>query len=150
MVDHSLPREQQLNAALELFHFAYRAFTAKPDAILAERGLARVHHRILYFVARHPGLSVNALLRILGVSKQALHGPLRQLQQLDLVAATTDAEDRRIRRLTLTGAGQALEAQLSTAQREQMAAVFASTGATAEQQWRTVMAQLAGPAPEVG
>ena len=59
-----------LNEALELFHFAFRAFTSGPDAILAEQGLQRVHHRILYFVGRNPAISVNALLRILGVSKQ--------------------------------------------------------------------------------
>jgi len=62
-------REVELNAALELMHFAYRAFTAGPDRILEGRGLQRVHHRILYFVGRHPGISVNGLLAILAVSR---------------------------------------------------------------------------------
>ena len=53
-----------------------------------ERGLGRVHHRILYFVARSPGIAVNALLGVLDVSKQALHAPLRELVDKGLIAAT--------------------------------------------------------------
>lgn len=132
-----------LNVALELFHFAFRAFTSGPDAILAEHGLQRVHHRILYFVGRNPAISVNALLKILGVSKQALNGPLRALKELDLIAATPDEFDKRIKRLTLSEQGQALENQLSQSQRELMADVFHDAGAEAEQQWRAIMLKLA-------
>ena len=46
--------------------------------------LARVHHRILFFVALHPGLSVKDLLACLGVTKQAINIPLRQLMEMDL------------------------------------------------------------------
>ena len=38
-------------AAMEAFFFGYQAFTAKPDEMLAKRGLSRVHHRILFFIA---------------------------------------------------------------------------------------------------
>ncbi len=77
MIDAS--REQELNEALELFFFGYREFTAYPDGVLAKRGLGRVHHRILYFVGRNPGVTVGDLLGVLGVSKQALNAPLRRL-----------------------------------------------------------------------
>ncbi|MGL4205881.1 MAG: MarR family winged helix-turn-helix transcriptional regulator [Aeromonadaceae bacterium] len=133
----------KLDEALELFHFAFRAFTAGPDAILAEYGLQRVHHRILYFVGRHPAISVNALLRILGVSKQALNGPLRVLQEKGLIEANQDQQDRRIKRLSLSSRGQALEDELSNSQRHLMASVFANSGEQAETQWRTIMQQIA-------
>lgn len=133
----------KLDEALELFHFAFRAFTAGPDAILAEYGLQRVHHRILYFVGRHPAISVNALLRILGVSKQALNGPLRVLQENGLIQANQDQQDRRIKRLSLSAKGQALEDELSNSQRQLMASVFGKTGEEAEEQWRTIMQQIA-------
>ena len=48
--------------------------------------VCNAHHRALYFVGRHPGLSVNALLGILGVSKRALNAPLRQLIERGLIA----------------------------------------------------------------
>lgn len=141
MIDAS--REAQLNEALELFFFAYREFTAYPDAILAERGLARVHHRILYFVARTPGITVSELLRTLGVTKQAANAPLRRLTEEGLVASTAGAADRRVRELRLTQAGAALERQLSGSQRERMAAVFEAAGAREETAWRDVMRAVA-------
>lgn len=144
MLDVNSPeREAELFAAIELFFFAFRAFTAKPDAILAERGLARLHHRILYFVARRPGQRVSDLLATLGVSKQALHGPLKQLVELGLVQVAADASDGRARCLSLSAEGGGLEARLSQTQRALMAQVFASQGEAAEAAWRQVMAGLA-------
>ncbi len=136
-------QQPELNQALELFHFAFRSFTQHPDQILAARGLQRVHHRILYFLGRNPRLSVNGLLRILGVSKQALNGPLRRLQQLGLVVAVQDPQDRRSKQLSLSPAGQMLEDQLSGCQRTLMAQVFAQLGPQAEQHWRAIMAAIA-------
>jgi DNA-binding MarR family transcriptional regulator len=141
MVDVST-RDHQLNEALELFFFAYREFTAYPDAILARRGLQRVHHRILYFVGRSPGMAVNELLGTLGVTKQALNAPLRRLTTDGLVASTPGT-DRRVRELRLTPDGAALEAELSGSQRARMDAVFAETGVPAEQAWREVMRAVA-------
>lgn len=135
-------RDQSLHEAIELFHFAFRAFTAQPDEILAARGLARVHHRILYFVARRPGQRVSELLATLGVTKQALHGPLRQLVEAGLIQVEPDKDDRRGRRLSLTPEGEALESQLSARQREVLARAFAEQGAEAEAAWRQVMSAL--------
>ena len=136
--------EARLRTAIELLYFGYRAFTAPPDRILEERGLGRVHHRILYFVGRNPHVSVNALLGVLGVSKQALNAPLRQLVEMGLVATETAAHDRRVRQLRLTPAGEALEAQLTGAQMVQLEAAFAQAGAGAEAGWHAVMECLVG------
>jgi DNA-binding MarR family transcriptional regulator len=142
MVD--LKREARLREAIELFFFAYRAFTAGPDRILAGRGLSRVHHRILYFVGRHPGIGVGALLAILGVSKQALNAPLRTLAQKNLVAVETAAHDRRYKELRLTASGAKLEALLSGTQMRHLSAVFRAAGKDAEAGWRAVMQRAAG------
>lgn len=137
-------REVELNGALELFHFAYRAFTAGPDRILEGKGLQRVHHRILYFVGRNPSISVNGLLEILSVSKQALHAPLRQLLEMRLVDSQSASGDRRVRELRLTSEGARLEASLSGLQRRGMERVFREEGADAEAHWRAVMVRIAG------
>lgn len=141
-VGEPITRDQQLNEALELFFFAYREFTAYPDEILARRGLQRVHHRILYFVGRNPGLAVSDLLGTLGVTKQALNAPLRRLTDDGLVASTPGT-DRRVRELRLTPDGAALETELSGSQRARMSAIFAETGAPAEEAWRDVMRRVA-------
>ncbi|MFA6445342.1 MAG: MarR family winged helix-turn-helix transcriptional regulator [Sterolibacterium sp.] len=144
--EHTLePRAAALRLAIERFYFGYRAFTAPPDRILDRRGLGRVHHRILYFVGRNPRISVNVLLGILDVSKQALHAPLRQLVEKRLVVTSTAEHDRRVRQLALTSAGRKLEAQLTSTQMQQLQAVFEQAGADAEAGWQQVMRNLAGP-----
>ncbi|HEY9696737.1 MAG TPA: MarR family transcriptional regulator [Trichocoleus sp.] len=136
-------REQELNKALEALHFAFRAVTAKPDVILAKRGLSRVHHRILYFIGRHPGLSVNELLTMLRVSKQSLNAPLRQLMKLGLIESNVDLIDRRIKRLALTQEGLHLERELSGDQRQRFARAFEIVGREGEATWYQVMKLLA-------
>ncbi len=138
------PRGAALRLAIEQLYIGYRAFTAPPDRILGQRGLGRVHHRILYFVGRNPQMSVNDLLGTLGVSKQALNAPLRQLVEMRLVAMDTAAHDRRVRQLTLTPAGAKLEARLTGTQMKQLQTVFAQAGASAEVGWHRVMRGLSG------
>ncbi|HUW37236.1 MAG TPA: MarR family winged helix-turn-helix transcriptional regulator [Rhodocyclaceae bacterium] len=140
----TLPRGAALRLAIEQLYFGYRAFTAPPDRILGQRGLGRVHHRILYFVGRNPQMSVNDLLGTLGVSKQALNAPLRQLVEMRLVATDTAAHDRRVRQLTLTPAGARLEARLTGTQMTQLQTIFAQAGASAEAGWHRVMRGLSG------
>ncbi|WP_216614779.1 MarR family winged helix-turn-helix transcriptional regulator [Methylomonas sp. ZR1] len=135
-------REAALRLAIEQFYFGYRAFTVQPDRILAERGLGRVHHRILYFVGRNPRISVNALLGMLSVSKQALNAPLRQLMDMQLVMIDTAVHDKRVRELSLTPDGAELEAQLTGTQMQQLQTVFAQVGAEAEAGWHEVMRSL--------
>jgi len=66
-----------LDGALLLMHFAFRGLVSQADRHLEKHGLSRVHHRILYVIARADGISVGGLLEVLGVSKQALHRPMK-------------------------------------------------------------------------
>jgi DNA-binding MarR family transcriptional regulator len=128
---------------LALLHFAFRAVVKGPDEILARRGLGRVHHRILFFVARFPGCTVSELYATLQITKQALHGPLQALVRAKLVASRADPANGRLRRLSLTPAGAALEERLSGAQRAMFAAVFRQAGPQAAAGWHRVMRALA-------
>jgi DNA-binding MarR family transcriptional regulator len=111
---------------------------------LRQLGLARIHHRLLYFIARHPGCSVNELLQIMRITKQYLHRPLRQMIDLGYVEQSTDADDRRVRRLRLSARGRKLEYELTEVQRERFAEIFEQAGPLAEKHWRKVMALLSG------
>ena len=50
MVDQK--KQTELRKYIEAFYFGYREFTSLPDKILSEKGLNRVHHRILYFIGQ--------------------------------------------------------------------------------------------------
>jgi DNA-binding MarR family transcriptional regulator len=134
-------KEVDLNEVLGLLHFGFREVVAEPDRLLARRGFSRVHHRILFFVARNRSLSVGQLLAILDVSKQALHRPLAQLREAGLIEALAAPENRRLKLLQLTKKGAHFEDQLSGLQRDRFAAAFADSGG--EIGWRAVMQRLA-------
>src|SRR3712207_8596581 len=73
-------REEELRLAQDLLFFGYRDFTAGADAILAELGMGRAHHRVLHFVGRRPGITVGELLGILGITKQRSEEHTSELQ----------------------------------------------------------------------
>ena len=131
------------DAAMMLLHFAYRRVIERPDEILAQHGLGRVHHRILFCVGRHPGIRIGQLLKTLDVTKQALNPPLRQLMQQRLIAAAVDPGNRRTKMLRLSERGVALEERLSGDQRERFLRAFREAGPDAEDTWRRVMRHLA-------
>jgi DNA-binding MarR family transcriptional regulator len=115
---------------VELLFFAYRDFTGEPDAILAELGFGRAHHRVLHFVARRPGLRVADLLDILRITKQSLARVLKQLIDDGFVEQRLGEIDRRERRLYPTGKGEAIAARLARLQIARIgdALVVAGTG----------------------
>ncbi len=137
---------RDLDEALELLHFGFRAIVAGPDRELSRRGLGRVHHRVLYFIRRNDGLAVGELVRILGVTKQALHRPLAELVAKRLVVREADVKNRRFVRLRLSKPGAALERKLSGAQRRHFERVFARVGDRSERGWCEVMRALSGVA----
>ncbi len=109
---------------IELFFFAYRDFISEPDHVLARYGFGRAHHRVLHFVARHPGITVAELLDILQITKQSLARVLRELVQQGYIEQTEGTEDRRQRLLWLTANGQGLTAELVTLQTRRMRAAL--------------------------
>ena len=137
--------DDQIRRGIEAMFFAYRGFTADPDRILAERGLGRAHHRALHFVGRSPGTTVNALLAVLGVTKQSLNRVLRALVAQGLVESRVGRRDKRERHLFLTEAGMALEHELSEAQRGRMREAYRAAGPEAVRGFRRVLEAVMDP-----
>jgi DNA-binding MarR family transcriptional regulator len=132
-------REEELRQGIELLFYAYRDFTAEPDAILAEYGFGRAHHRVIYFVGRHPGMTVSELLGILKITKQSLSRVLGQLVDEGFIVQRTGERDRRQRLLDLTPKGLELERRLSENQRTRVARAYREAGAQAVDGFRKVM-----------
>ncbi|MNN73143.1 MarR family protein [compost metagenome] len=97
-----------------------------------------MHQRIVFFIARYPNLSVKELLALLGVSKQALNMPLRQLLEMHLVDSVASETDKRKRLLELTAEGVRFEQALRREQVKLLERVFAEAGETAVNGWLAV------------
>ena len=131
--------EEAVRQGIELLFFAYRDFTAEPDAILAQYGFGRAHHRVVHFVGRHPQMTVGELLGILRITKQSLNRVLGQLLRQGFIVQHRGVEDRRQRLLELTAEGRELERRLSEVQRARVAAAFRQAGAQAVEGFRQVL-----------
>lgn len=99
-------------AIIEHLFFAYRDFVGEPDAILAELGFGRAHHRVLHFVHRNPGMTVAVLLEILQITKQSLARVLKNLIETGYISQETGPDDRRQRLLYTTEKGAVLAEKL--------------------------------------
>ncbi len=137
-------RETELRQGIELLFYGYRDFTHEPDAMLAKYGFGRAHHRVIYFVGRHPGMSVTELLGILRITKQSLSRVLGQLVRQGFVLQTPGSRDRRQRLLELTKNGLALERDLSENQRRRVARAYREAGPDAVEGFRKVMLAIIG------
>ena len=133
------PREEAVRQGIELLFFAYRDFTAEPDAILGQYGFGRAHHRVVHFVGRHPHMTVGELLGILRITKQSLNRVLGQLVRQGFIIEHRGAQDRRQRLLELTESGRELERRLSEPQRERVSAAYRKAGAPSVEGFRKVL-----------
>jgi DNA-binding MarR family transcriptional regulator len=137
--DPGFLREEEVRQGIELLFFAYRDFTAEPDAILAQYGFGRAHHRVVHFVGRHPHITVGELLGILRITKQSLNRVLGQLVRQGFIIQHRGAQDRRQRLLELTDSGRELERRMSELQRARVAGAYRKAGAQAVEGFRKVL-----------
>ena len=121
-------REEEIRRGIELLQFGHAALAAIMDPVLERHGIGRAHQRALYFIGRRPGLSVSALIRLLGITKQSLGRVLDELVERGLVEASPGLRDRRQRLLRLTSEGEAIETALFDAMRERMAGAYSAAG----------------------
>jgi DNA-binding MarR family transcriptional regulator len=134
--------EAEMRLAQDLLFFGYRDFTNIADKVLEELGLGRAHHRALHFIGRNPGLTVSALLAILRITKQSLARVLNLLLDQGYVSQAPGFEDRRLRLLTLTEKGQALERRLFDCQCVLLARAYQDAGPQAVKGFQAVMRAL--------
>ena len=139
-------REEDLRQGIELLFYAYRDFTAEADAILAEYGFGRAHHRVIYFVGRNPGMNVSELLDILKITKQSLSRVLGQLVREGYIVQRPGTADRRQRLLELAQKGAELERRLTEDQRALVARAYRAAGAESVDGFRRVLLGLVNEA----
>jgi len=132
---------------IELLFFAYRDFVSDPDAILSKIGMGRAHHRVVYFVSRHPGLMVTDLLDILQITKQSLARVLKQLIEMGYIRQLAGAKDRRQRRLYPTLAGRELALALSEPQSRRVTQAMQTLTADGRTAVATFLREMRGRNP---
>lgn len=139
---HLYLREEQIRQSYESLMLAWRSLNSECEAFLRENGLGAAHHRILFLVAAHPGITPSVLLSSLGITKQSLGRALGDLRERNLLIQEEDRHDRRKRPLKLTPHGEAIERQLFQLIREAMTRAYREAGVTAVEGFKRVLSPL--------
>ena len=137
--------EDELDRALETFLLAEVALWRAADGILAGGKLGRGHYRAATLLKRRPGLGVQDLARLSGLSKQGASKVMKDLIEAGLAEVDSGDLDARRRPTRLTARGVAFEAEVSTALRPLLAAAYREGGIDAAPGARRILAALAGP-----
>ncbi len=131
---------------IELLFFAYRDFVGDADTVLDEFGFGRAHHRVLHFVNRNPGMTVQDLLDILKITKQSLGRVLKQLIDEGYVVQKEGPSDRRQRLLYVTPKGESLALKLAGLQTERIMRALGETGGNVHEAARRFLTVMIDPA----
>ncbi|QDH16238.1 MarR family winged helix-turn-helix transcriptional regulator [Swingsia samuiensis] len=146
---HLYLREEQIRHSYELLLRAWRSLNAECDVLLRENGLGAAHHRILFLVAYHPGITFSELLESLGVTKQSLSRALNELLERSFLVQERDDKDRRKRPLRLTSQGEEIEKKLFLLLRDVMTRSYKEAGMTAVEGFKKVLSPLQRVSQEV-
>jgi DNA-binding MarR family transcriptional regulator len=141
-----LKRLHELDPALAAMHFAFRGLIREADKYLEKIDLTRVHHRILFAIRRRDELSVTGLCELLGVSKQALHRPMKVLLERKLVVLERHPLRPKFKMLALTPKGIDIETAASDRERAAMKSALERVSAKERLAWFEVMSDLASRA----
>jgi len=157
--------EEELDRALEVFLLAEVSFWAAADGVLdrpqqgANLGqkpgpapeprtgprLGRGHYRAAFLLKRRPGLGVQELARLTGLSKQGASRVLKELIEGGHAEVEPGALDARRRPTHLTGRGLEFEAEVSSELRALLAGAYREGGIDAAPGARRILAAIAGP-----
>jgi DNA-binding MarR family transcriptional regulator len=137
-----LQRLHDLDEAIELIYFGSLGTTRNANDYLAQFGFSQAHHRVLYMLARHAGLNVGELVKVLGISKQAAQRPIRQLMDGGYLSVKRDPDQHRSKILQLTAKGREIEHQASSHKRAVVQKAFGND-VVARDHWTRVMRVIA-------
>ena len=139
-------REEELDASIELFVLAEAALWSTAEAALQGHpsNLGRGHYRAALLLKRRPGIGVQELAQLTGLSKQGASRVLADLEKAGYVEKAAGKADGRRRPAQLTPDGRAFEARVSERMRAHLARAYRLGGLDAVAGARRILAATAG------
>ncbi|HTI66853.1 MAG TPA: helix-turn-helix domain-containing protein [Caulobacteraceae bacterium] len=140
-------REEELDAALELFLLAEAALATAAEGALESEAprLGRGHWRAAFLLKRRPGMGVQELSRLTGLSKQGASRVMSDLAAAGYIEKSAGELDARRRPALLTSEGAAFEQRVSERLRSVLTRAYRTGGLDAVAGARRILAALAGP-----
>src|ERR1700761_7713020 len=105
------PPASAAEAVIELVHTVMHQFRSTQDQVLRDNAhdVTHMESKVLAYFSRHAGATLSDLVAHSGRDKAQLAKLVKGLRERGLLAAESDAEDRRSVRLRLSAAGVAVQ-----------------------------------------
>ena len=138
--------EDALDRALEIHLLAEAALWITADDVLDQEpsGLGRGHYRAAFLLKRRPGLGVQELSRLTGLSKQGASKVLSDLGRAGFAEKSPHDGDGRRSPARLTDQGRAFESRISQRLRAAVAKAYRAGGVEHAPAANTILIALAG------
>ena len=129
---------------MEQLHAVMFAFRSEMRRAVQESGhsLNGMEVRALLWIAAHAGATARELALHSGRDKAQLTRVIQQLEAAGLLSRAADADDRRVQRLALTAAGEALVASLRRERQAVAARMLGKLSAADRAQLSELLARL--------
>jgi DNA-binding MarR family transcriptional regulator len=139
-------REDELDASIELFILAEAALWSTAEAALEGHPskLGRGHYRAALLLKRRPGIGVQDLAALTGLSKQGASRIFADLERAGYIDKAAGRSDGRRKPARLTPEGEAFEARVSERLRHHLALAYRSGGLESVAGARRILAATAG------
>lgn len=128
-----------IDGSLELLYFGLQGLTRKTSYSMAVHDLTKIHHLILFVVARRDGVVLSELCASFGMTPADLYRPVRRLRDIGFIATTRDPLRTRCKVMRITARGRQVESEASEAERKVMRDAFEHAGDAAASGWASVM-----------
>lgn len=124
---------------------AWRRTSARADAGLADIGLTSAQSGALFCFSGEAALTIGDLAGVLGLAQSAASGLARRMEEAGLVERSSDPEDGRATRLTLTDLGRRRRAEAARRAKvanERMVEGFSDREIAIVSRWLTHIADM--------
>ena len=113
-------KDDQIKEFIEHIFYAYRETYSDPKKILKKYSFGTAHHRAIYLIERHAGITVSELLKKLKITKQSLNRVIRDLIKNKTIYIKKGEIDSRQRQVFLNEKGKKLFDEIFNEQKKRI------------------------------
>ena len=110
-------RDDQIKDLIELIFYAYKETYSDPLKILKKYSFGTAHHRAIFLIERHQGISVSNLLTRLKITKQSINRILKDFTKNKIIIQKKGELDGRQRLIYLNESGKKLLEEIFSSQK---------------------------------
>jgi len=142
MKDFLYLKDDQIKDFIEQIFYVYKETYSDPKKILKKYSFGTAHHRAIYLIERHAGITVSELLKKLKITKQSLNRVLRDLIKNKTIFIKKGEIDSRQRHIYLDEKGKKLFDEIFFEQKKKIYNAFKNSDSDSVIKFKKVLSKI--------